>query len=120
LLFVWLYRLTYPVADEEQEIDMALRAAAYSRWVELREQRKPGDAERHDWIRAMLMGEELRSLDRDVFRVDRIAQTLAPQGVDRWAKQHKFYEGLDGLRQNLDEIAKTDFRQVAGGSADRS
>jgi hypothetical protein len=52
--------MTYPVADEEQEIDMALHAAAYSRWVELREQRKPGDAERHDCIRASLMGEELR------------------------------------------------------------
>jgi hypothetical protein len=33
--------MTYPLADEEQEIDMALRAAAYRRWVELREQRKP-------------------------------------------------------------------------------
>jgi hypothetical protein len=108
--------VTYPVADEQQEIDLALRAAAHSRWVELREQRKPGDAERHDWIRAMLMGEELRSLDGDVFRVDRIAKTLAPEGVDRWAKEHKFFEGLDRLRQNLDEIARTDF---AGGQADR-
>jgi hypothetical protein len=86
---------------------MALRAGAHSRWVELREQRKPGDAERHDWIRAMLMGEELRSLDGDVFRVDRIAKTLAPEGVDRWAKEHKFFEGLDRLRQNLDEIGET-------------
>jgi hypothetical protein len=42
--------MTYPVADEEQENDTALRAAAHSRWVELREQREPGDAERHDWI----------------------------------------------------------------------
>src|SRR5258707_8793230 len=66
-------------------------------------------AERHDWIRAMLMGEELRPLDGDVFRVDRIAKTLAPVGVDRWAKEHKFFEGLDRLRQNLDEIARTDF-----------
>ena len=110
--------MTYPVADEQQEIDMALRAAAHSRWVELREQRKPGDAERHDWIRAMLMGEELRSLDGDVFRVDRIAKTLAPEGVDRWAKEHKFFEALDKLRQNLDEIANTDFRQIAGRPAE--
>jgi hypothetical protein len=71
--------MTYPVADEEQENDMALRAAAYSRWVELREQRKPRNAERHDWIRALLMGEELRSSDGDVIRVDRIAQTLDPK-----------------------------------------
>jgi hypothetical protein len=110
--------MTHPVADEEQEIDMALRAAAYGRWVELREQRKPGDAERHDWIRASLMGEELRSLDSDVSRVDRIAQTLVPKGVDRWAKERKFFEGLDKLRQNLDEIAKTDFRQDEGGLAE--
>jgi hypothetical protein len=68
------------------------------------------------WIRAMLMGEELRSLDGDVFRVDRIAKTLASEGVDRWAKEHKFFEGLDRLRQNLDEIARTDF---AGGLANR-
>ena len=104
--------MTYPVADEEQDDDMALRAAAYSRWVELREQRKPRDAERHDWIRALLIGEELRSLDGDVFRVDRIAQTLDPDGVDRWATDHQFFEGLDRLRQNLDEIARTDFRQA--------
>jgi hypothetical protein len=110
--------VTYPVADEQQEIDMALRAAAHSRWVELREQRKPGDAERHDWIRAMLMGEELRSLDGDVLRVDRIARTLVPDGVDRWAKEHRFFEGLDKLRRNLDEIAKTDFRQDEGGLAE--
>lgn len=57
-------------------------------------------------------GEELRWLDGDVFRVDRIAQTLAPEGVERWAKRHKFYEGLDGLRKNLDEIARTHFRQA--------
>ena len=104
--------MVHPVANEQQEIDMALRAAAYSRWVELREQRKPSDAKRHDWIRASLMGEELRSLDGDVFRVDRIAQTLAPEEVDRWAKEHKFFEGLDRLRQNLAEIARTDFRQA--------
>lgn len=104
--------MTYPVADEEQEIEMALRAAAHSRWVELREQRKPGVSDRHDWIRALLMGEELRSRDHDVVRVDRIALTLAPKGVERWAAEHKFFEGLDRLRQSLDEIARTDFRQA--------
>jgi hypothetical protein len=109
--------MTYPVANEEQDNDVALRAAAHSRWVELREQRQPRDAERHDWIRALLMGEELRSLDGDVFRVDRIAQTLAPEGVERWATEHKFFEGLDRLRLNLDEIARTDFRQTASGLA---
>jgi hypothetical protein len=57
-------------------------------------------------------GEEVRSLDSDVLRVDRIAQKLAPMGVDRWAEEHKFFEGLDRLRQNLDEIARTDFRQA--------
>jgi hypothetical protein len=64
------------------------------------------------------MGEELRSLDSDVSRVDRIAQTLVPKGVDRWAKERKFFEGLDKLRQNLDEIANTDFRQDEGGLAE--
>ena len=57
------------------------------------------------------MGEELRSLDGDVFRVDRVAQTLSPEEVERWATKHKFFEGLDKLRQGLDEIAKTDFGQ---------
>jgi hypothetical protein len=52
--------MQYPVADEEQEIDLALRAAAHSRWVELRQQRQPRDAERGDWIQALLRGEELR------------------------------------------------------------
>jgi hypothetical protein len=119
----WL--MTYPIADKEQDNDVALRAAAYSRWVELRQQRQPRDAERHDWIEAqprdaerhdwieaLLMGEELRSLDGDVLRVDRIAQTLAPEEVERWATEHKFFEGFDRLRQGLDEIAKTDFRQA--------
>jgi hypothetical protein len=87
--------MTYPVADHEQEITMALRAAAHSRWIELRELREPRDKER-----------------RDVFRVDRIAQTFAREGVERWAAEHKFYEGLDRLRKDLDEIAKTDFRQT--------
>lgn len=104
--------MTYPVADDEQDNDMALRAAAHSRWVELREQRKPRDKERHDWIRALLAGEELRSSDSDVFRVNRIARTLDPEEVDRWAREHKFFDGLDRLRQNLDEIARTDFRQA--------
>lgn len=104
--------MAHPTANEEQDKDVALRAAAHSRWVELRQERKPRDAERYDWIRVLLMGEELRWLDSDVFRVDRIAQTLAPEGVERWAKQHKFYEGLDGLRQNLAEIAKTHFRRA--------
>lgn len=104
--------MTYPVANEEQDNDVALRAAAHSRWVELRQQRQPRDAERRDWIQALLMGEELRSLDGDVLRVDRIAQTLSPEEVERWATEHKFFEGLDRLRQGLDEIAKTDFRQA--------
>jgi hypothetical protein len=78
--------MTYPVANEEQEIDMVLRAAAHSRWVELREQRKPRAKERHDWIRAMLMGEKLRSLDSDGVRLDRLAQDLDRKGVDRWAE----------------------------------
>ena len=104
--------MTYPVANEEQDNDVALRAAAHSRWVELRQQRQPRDAERHDWIQALLIGEELRSLDSDVLRVDRIAQTLAPQEVERWATEHDFFEGLDKLRQALDEIARTDFGQA--------
>ena len=104
--------MTYPVANEEQENDMALRAAAHRRWVELRQQRQPRDVERHDWIRALLMGEELRSLDSDVFRVDRIAQALAPDEVERWANEHKFFEALDELRLNLNEIARTNFREA--------
>jgi hypothetical protein len=104
--------MTYPVANEEQDNDAALRAAAHSRWVELRQQRQPRDAERHDWIQALLMGEELRSLDRDVLRVDRIAGTLCPEEVERWATEHKFFEGLDRLRQGLDAIARTDFGQA--------
>ncbi|MFZ5781743.1 MAG: hypothetical protein ACOY4R_16250 [Pseudomonadota bacterium] len=102
--------MTYPVADEEQESDVALRAAAHSRWVQLRKQLKPRDAERRDWIRALLAGERLRCSDGDVFRVDRIACRLSPEEVERWAKEHEFFEALDRLRQSLDEIARTDFR----------
>ena len=104
--------MTYPVADEEQDNDVALRAAAHSRWVECASSASLGTRERHDWIRALLMGEELRSLDSDVFRVNRIAQTLAPEAVERWATEHKIFEGLDRLQLNIDEIARTDFRQV--------
>jgi hypothetical protein len=111
--------MTYPVADEAQEIDLALRAAAHSRWVELREQRNPREAERHDWIRALLIGEELRSRLDDVLRIDRIAHTLAPDEVKRWATEHKFFEGLDRLKKDLDDIARTDFRHIAGGRCDR-
>jgi hypothetical protein len=75
--------MQYPVADEEQEIDLALRAAAHSRWVELRQQRQPRDAERGDWIQALLRGEELRSRGSDVLRVDRMAQTLSTEKVER-------------------------------------
>jgi hypothetical protein len=110
--------MTYPVANEDQEVDMVLRAAAHSRWVELRERRRPRDKERRDWIRAMLIGEKLRSLDSDVAKLDHLAQNLDPKGVDRWAEKHKFFEGLDRLRQNLDEIARTDFRQISGGRND--
>ena len=111
--------MMYPVADDEQAMDLAWRAAAHSRWVELREQRTPREAERHDWIRALLIGEELRSRDDDVLRVDRIAHTLAPEEVKRWATENKFFEGLDRLKKDLDEIARTDFRQIARGRCDR-
>ena len=74
--------------------------------MELRQHRKPRDAERHDWIKVLLMGEELSSLDSGVFRVDQIAQALG------WASEHKCFEALDRLRQNLIEITKTDFRQA--------
>jgi hypothetical protein len=50
--------MTYPVADEEQEREIALRAAAHARWVELREQRKPHRSERHDWIAERAAGME--------------------------------------------------------------
>jgi hypothetical protein len=103
--------MTYPVADEEQDNEVALRAAVHSKWVELRQHRKPGDTERHTWIRVLLIGEELRSLDDDVLRVDRIAQTLDPKEVERWATEHQIFEGLDRLRQDLAETASTDFRQ---------
>ena len=58
--------MMYPVADEEQDNEMALRAAVHGRWVELRQHRKPRQTERHNWIRALLVGEELRSRDDDV------------------------------------------------------
>ena len=104
--------MTYPVANKEQDNDVALRAAAHSRWVELRQQRQPRDAERHDWIQALLMGEELRSLDRDVLRVERIAQTLSPEEWSGGRRNTNSSRGLDRLRQSLDEIARTDFRQA--------
>ena len=103
--------MAYPVADEQQENDVALRAAAHSRWIELRHQRQPRNAERRDWIQALLMGEELRSRPADVRRVDRIAQTLDPAQVERWAMAHGFFEGLDRLRKELDEIVRTEFRR---------
>jgi hypothetical protein len=54
-----------------------------------------------------------------VFRVDHLARTLAPEEVARWATEHKFFEALDRLQANLDEIARADFRQIAGGRTDR-
>ena len=48
--------MTYPVANEQQDNDVALGAAAHSRWVELRQQRHPRDAERHDWIQGVADG----------------------------------------------------------------
>jgi hypothetical protein len=58
------------------------------------------------------MGEELRSLDRDVLRVERIAQTLSPEEWSGGRRKHKFLEWLERLRHSLDEIARTDFRQT--------
>jgi hypothetical protein len=52
-----------------------------------------------------------RPLDGDVSGVGRSAQTLAPEEVDRWATEHRFFDALDEPRKNLDEIAKTDFRR---------
>jgi hypothetical protein len=51
-----------------------------------------------------------RPLDGDVSSVGRSA-TLAPEEVDQWATEHRFFDALDELRKNLVEIAKTDFRQ---------
>jgi hypothetical protein len=95
-----------PTADSEKKIGVAVRAAAYTRWVELREKRTPGHEERHEWIRSLLAGENVRSLDSDVIKVDHLARALAPNGVLLWAKEHKYFEALDDLRRNLDEIKK--------------
>jgi len=95
-----------PTADSEKKIAVAVRAAAYRRWVEVRENRTPGHEERHEWIRSLLAGENLRSLDSDVIKVDHLAQALAPDAVLLWAKEHKYFEALDDLRRNLDEIKK--------------
>jgi hypothetical protein len=54
-----------------------------------------------------------------VLRVDRLANTLVPDEVKRWATEHKFFEGLDRLKKDLGDIARTDFRQIAGGRCDR-
>ena len=105
--------MTYPVANEEHDNDVALRAAAHSRWVELREHRKPGDAERHDWIRALLVGEKLRSLDSEVVRVDRIAQTLAPRR--KWIggrRNTNSSRDLIGCDRTWTRSQETDFRQA--------
>lgn len=91
--------MTFPVANKEHDNDVALRAAAHSRLVELRQQRQPRDAERHDWMQALLMGEELRSLDRDVLRVERIAQTLSPE---EWSGGRRT-QFLRGARQAATE-----------------
>ncbi|GEP55349.1 hypothetical protein [Reyranella soli] len=104
--------MTYPVADEEQEVDAVLRAAAHGRWFELRKLRKPSKVERHDWIRAWLVGKQLRSSDDDVSRVDRLALTLSPEEAEEWARHSKFFDALDELQQKLDEVASTDFRKI--------
>ena len=70
--------------------------AVHGRGVELRQHRKPREAERHN---GLLMGEELRSLDDDVLRVDRIAHALIVEEVDRWATEHRIFEWLDRLRR---------------------
>ena len=96
-----------PVANAEQDAAVAMRAAAYMRWVELRENRTPGDEERHEWIRSLLAGDDLRSLDSDVIRIDHVALALKPGGVNMWAKEHKYFEALDELRRNLEQIEET-------------
>ncbi len=106
--------MTYSVANEEQEIDAVLSAAAHSRWVELRKQRKPSAAERLGWIRAWLIGEQLRSSDEDVLRVDRLALALTREEVDEWVAARNLFDAFDRLQEELDEIASTDFRKIAG------
>jgi hypothetical protein len=93
-----------PVADSEQETSVAMRAATYMRWVEMRENRTPGDEERHEWIRSLLAGDELRSLDSDVIRIDRAASALKRDRVEAWATEHQYFEALDKLRRELDQI----------------
>jgi hypothetical protein len=57
------------------------------------------------------MGEQLRSSDDDVLKVDRLALTLAAEEVEEWATGHKLFEAFDRLQEKLDELSSTDFRR---------
>ena len=76
-------------------MSIALRAAAYLRWVELRKNRTPGHQERHEWIAGLLDAEELSSLDSEVLIIDSLSLTLDPGGVEAFAKSIKYFETLD-------------------------
>jgi hypothetical protein len=102
-----------PVAVSEQEIAVAVRAAAYVRWVELREKRSPRDEERYEWIRTLLASDDLRSLDSDVFKIDKMALVLEADGVMLWAKDHKYFEALDEVRRGLDDLKDEIKKEVA-------
>ena len=59
------------------------------------------------------MGEQLRSGDEDVLRIDRIAQTLDPQEVERGPMDRDFSRASTG-HENNSTNGKTDFRNIAG------
>jgi hypothetical protein len=111
--------MTHPVADEEQEIDMALRAAAYGRWVELREQRKPGDAERHDWIRASLMGEELSPEQFAAVASKMLRWAKIPSGLLQSVAVFPTNKSLESVRL-ADDLALVLGAAGAGWSVNRS
>ena len=74
---------------------IALRVAAYLRWVELRQSRMPGPPERAEWIKGLLEAEELPTTGDQFHLIEAVALTLNVEGVEKFGNDTGYFSLLD-------------------------
>jgi hypothetical protein len=80
---------------DEETMQLALRAAAYVRWVELRSNRTPGVRERHMWITGLLKAANAAAADNEVYAIDAHSLMLPVEEVEQFARELDYFGMLD-------------------------
>src|SRR5436309_3459734 len=82
-------------ATDRQRVAIALRAAAYMRWIETRQQRTPGPKERDAWIGGLLEAEGLDACKDEIYLTELLALTMDIEVVEHFISSNGYFRKLD-------------------------